>query len=1126
MHSIWCPSREELFDFESEQTRRNGRRHSRTTQPTPNLSAHRPHPTPTSYGQRRHASALPKNKAGDYDRAPFTPSRPVTPPAKRPPRRKAPHPKEVVEFLKYSNDKELLQAQLPLASDACYNVVNLKLVHQVPDQDRIRFAQRMLSAITIHWARDESTPCHRYATGVKQLLDFPLAKKDERRSEYIEGLQAQCSALLGYIDPADEYLRQMEYTTLSKAGTELLNAVLVSLARECPPEGVVDYLLDGMAFLPAIRFLDPSAAPAVRVLTEVATSSALPAPYSTNLPKPSFTTGSTIHPAVSLVLGCIYQHAAFKSKAVPKMWIQATTSALLCEQSRIEEMERLGLYGPGDNVYQSSMEHTSRTIAPADLQLHADMIKQLLSLYPYRDDFWYSSMLTAASFSGDWVQAAELFTTYSATAEPSQRDIRSLLMAYARAGEIGRLTDTFEQLFPPEDQIHLPIELYRPAFHALSRSIFPNQSALEHWKKKLTEANLPLDSRIYTSIVRYYARHDLGTAISRMFEEIAEQGITVSGIVYQIAMSHFAQQGQSLIVESLFQRAIEAGVKPDLHLLSVLMDAHVESGTWAGLLKAHQYIQTHDVPGDNPIVIFNILFKASHLLGVPFPILNSQFLNLAETGQVPDAHTYCTLAQAAVDAGEMGRAEELYREMVGRNKEKPGFLNPHIFSILIAGFMRATNVKKVAFYYGEMKKQGVKPNSAIFSNLIDGAAHLPHNERAQIDGLIGDMKATVARSDDWKSPGTVKGTWYEQIYLPMMAAALESGDHEQVKKVYVDVVDLECTPTLAMNTVLLDSYRRVGDAQSILELWRHMFKQAVSIKDAGSGLLTKETREASKQVHSDLLARPLSIFIDAMSSAGRHGEVARVCGECQEAGFRFDSHNWNRIVLALIRAGDPMPAFRIANDILLGYRDSSVGLNYKPKAGTSSSPLLWPTNLAVGSNRMTVGPLHDRRHRTIKAGKMARRLLAARTRKALILEKPSKKNPDATPLYQMINSLPTWGEWGTHKIVKKTLLTTFYLLESGFPIRPIKAGELDLPAIGRHNRQLGYGQAKTIKQRFRRIMVHLANFGVSERKRLGDHNLTIYRMTKEEKQARVLKKATERLFPKEEPQIPEKEEKT
>jgi pentatricopeptide repeat protein len=677
--------------------------------------------------------------------------------------------------------------------------------------------------------------------------------------------------------------------------------------------------------------------------------------------------------------------------------------------------------------------------------------KQLLARYTPLDSFWHSKHLFIESCAGNIAKAEQHF---SALATPTKSEIRSLLTAYANSLDIPGLRNRFDELFAPNSPHQLRIEYFYPVFSAMARTSDPRHAQMKKWRKRLTQAGFEPDPFIYSVMVQYYSKHNMTAAVSDIFEEIRSRGTKVGIRVYQNGMTYFARWKDLDAVKALFQRVLMEGIKPDIHLYTTLMHAHAAVRDWKGVLEVRERMKIDGVDPDQSIVAFNILLKAAYSMGIPYHSIRSQFRSLQSSGLTANAHTYCIVAEAAIESKSLPDAFDCLHQMVDRNRTEPGFLNPHIFTILIDGCLRQGDAELASRVFSSMEDHGIRPTSLTFGKMLRGGARLPQDlQRAVWKTLEG------APMD--KVPALGRSTWYEHIYVPQMRRALRSGSPSTVQDIHHHVMAIGLRPTLMMDFLLLDAYRQSLDAQGVKKLWHRLFKAALASRDAADALKTPKRRNEDTPPF-EILAPALSICLDALSRGGLHASAIRIWNAYQTAGFKFDVHNWNHLVVALVRAGQVGVAFEVLEKVLM-----STSTPQNPSRISPNLTYLFP-QYTVAPKRTALGRRLFR-ERGITASRIARR--------------HSTVSLDASDLLfsfkELVQHSKIENDFRVHHSLKLLLARVLWRLQTGFAIIPFPKRRNSRKLNFRLNSLTAARQLKTIMRWCPSAFAYIQNFSTS-----------------------------------------------
>jgi hypothetical protein len=199
--------------------------------------------------------------------------------------------------------------------------------------------------------------------------------------------------------------------------------------------------------------------------------------------------------------------------------------------------------------------------------------------------------------------------------------------------------------------------------------------------------------------------------------------------------------------------------------------------------------------------------------------------------------------------------------------------------------------------------------------------------------------------------------------------------------------------------------------------------------------------------------------MDALSAAGAHAEVAALWKTIREHGFATDSHNWNHLIVVLVRAGEIERAFQILEKVIIPsirHHQARNELAVVAREPAPPTPLSYdevpqpqddyPSTLATEE-----GPRSRRLYLSTEARESVVAQLAKEregplrdatvdfsTSDSSAQSQQGRPAPDfAHPLHILQQILPSWDTWQPHAAVVKLLMEVLDHLEAGHMIQPI-----------------------------------------------------------------------------------------
>ncbi|KAG1892187.1 hypothetical protein F4604DRAFT_1672263 [Suillus subluteus] len=542
----------------------------------------------------------------------------------------------------------------------------------------------------------------------------------------------------------------------------------------------------------------------------------------------------------------------------------------------------------------------------------------------------------------------------------------------------------------------------------------------------------------YTIVVYAHAERADYDGLNFWLQAMSKAGLVPDIYVYSIILKSFAARGEverdPVSAEAIYKRALREGITPDRKMITSLMNAHVEAGSWAGVVRVFDYLKSSRTPRLRlSIEVYNTLLKAYVLIGAPFHVVSTIFRKLEAMGVQPNGRMYTLIIQSACDAGYMNVANKIFAEMQAAAKDWQTTyrVDAFVLTIIMAGHLRLGDKRRAKAVYDDMCERGIQPTSATFHHILRAYGNERTEESFQIaEGFLKTIMAGES-SASWIPPQT-RAAALEHVYGPLMLAYTKTDKPEEVERLFQSMLNAGGEPSLGSLSVLLDAYRRSGDIEAIHGLWPQIWQLALRFSKTDS-LFEGEDDDPSDPTkrQGNLLCVPLSIYIDALSAAGEHFVIAEMWGKARSHGFSFDSHNWNHLAVALVRAGEPERAFEIVERVLLPYQRQSEGV-LRDRDLSPDSPLTFDVSPADVSKPVSQSPMH-------RSGRRAYQSKVATKRSGNALEMDPTSDDFAHPLHILHQLSPSWNVWRPHRAVLDLLSGVLRHLESGTPVQPVGA---------------------------------------------------------------------------------------
>jgi pentatricopeptide repeat-containing protein PET309 len=601
---------------------------------------------------------------------------------------------------------------------------------------------------------------------------------------------------------------------------------------------------------------------------------------------------------------------------------------------------------------------------------------------------------------GNIALANECFDKISSATRPQSADVGLLIHAYAYRGDTANALAVFHEHLSSGI---IPLNIVHFSGIILAFAKHGDMTGMAQWIDKMSDAGFTPDSHTFSIVLQAYAERGDTSSVVSYLERMRNAGLPLSAHVSTSLISLFARKKDYRSAEEIFVRAVEEGIVPDQQMVTAVMNAHVEAGNWSGVIRAFDYLK-HAASQKRfslSIAVYNTLLKAYVLAGAPHAVVNSLYDNILDTGLKPDAFTYSLLIQSACDNGHMNRAVDLYKEMQQRASKGQTHLRVNVYTltILMAGWLKKSNRKKAKETYDFMIEQGIQPTSVTFHHIIK--AYSDQKSKESLQAALSFLKEIMgaSRNKSWLSTPRTIYSGLDQVYGPFLAAYTRDKEPQKVEELLKEIEVQGGKPSIGTLTALLAAYCKVGDLDGAKRAWSRIFD------------LVNEPPDTEALIDSDkpnsrgyLVSIPLSIYTDALSLAGKHEEVASVWRNVRDAKFTADADNWNRLAIALVRAGEVSRAFDVLQKLLLPKQRHTLALRGRT---TPTSPL----TLDASSDSFLTGS--EGRSRD-KARRRSNILLERRRLNYIMAQLKLSPDDTAAPLHAMYRISPAWSNWAAY----------------------------------------------------------------------------------------------------------------
>ncbi|KAL1946486.1 hypothetical protein VTO73DRAFT_14590 [Trametes versicolor] len=658
---------------------------------------------------------------------------------------------------------------------------------------------------------------------------------------------------------------------------------------------------------------------------------------------------------------------------------------------------------------------------------------------------YHATALFVAARQGDIETADHHWNLLAQAGGAGSDDKATYMHAYAVTGNPERVVELFDELFPPA--VKLGQAQYRPNIVHYTTVIFAfsqvgDLDGVNHWLGELSRAGFHPDLHVYSIILQSFASRGDAESMTSLLDQMRESGVALTAVLYTTLITTLADRQDPVAAERVYKRAMSEGIAPDRKMITSVMNAHVEAGSWQGVIRAFDYLNTVGRPGAAvTIEVLNTLMKAYVLIGAPFRIVANVFRQLEAANARPDGRTFALLIQSACDSGFMDIAEDLFLEMERLATEEGQIaLRPNIYvlTILLRGYLLSGRRLKAKEVLDRIKARGIQPTAITYGSILK--AYGGQNIAAGTTVAEEFLQSLISKDDGrpWLQLERGRRLALELVYRPLLNAYVTRENAFDTERIHREMTEAGGEPTLGTLTALLDVHRRTGNIEGVKTIWPEIHRLGIEYARLNSLLSLEEPSPPNLSGHGIVLCIPVSIYIDALSVAGDHAGVAQMWKTLKDEGLQFDSHNWNHLVAALVRAGEPHRAFDVVENVILRYQ-AQIRREYgREREVRPTSPLkldLPPPEEGDLPPPRSEAPLHSAAKRTSAAERATKQLQHRQG-----LEDGRGSEDFAHPLHVLQQLSPLWNTWRPHGATLTLLGRVLDHLRAGKLVQPVQPG--------------------------------------------------------------------------------------
>ncbi|RMJ28905.1 translation regulator Cya5 [Aspergillus sp. HF37] len=542
--------------------------------------------------------------------------------------------------------------------------------------------------------------------------------------------------------------------------------------------------------------------------------------------------------------------------------------------------------------------------------------------------------------------------------KPSQDEYRKALTAFARTGDVARVTEIFDMLVkdhgkPKSNWLLVPLL----NVHATVGNVNDTRIQFERVSK---EFGVRRNTVIWNCLLTAHLKNSDLEGTFSAFNQMLKEGVKPNSHSFGILMGLCANRGDIDNVLRLLALLKESRVPITTALLDPIVEAYCNNKLYDLAEQVAEACLGMEIQG-SLVRMWNLLLW-NYAYRIDLGSVSRIRSRMEVSGIQPDGMSYSALMLSLVLIGKTDSARRILRTLHrGRRIHATEF---H-YAIILLGYLKSRNRDMIHVVFREIKERFNRPGfsssllvlrSQLQQDLqrLKGRGHpaeaaetrLEHAEKFLAEA-IGNLDTTMLATKH-PSPGTGRLSLREAapaMYYEYVIAAYGSiGTSNRVKELFDEfsngkmqrrVTDASKLPPLRLLSALMFAHLNIGEFDKVEECWSTAFPRAakmarrvdidewissrqlpIEVDESGSPPLpdaarggtrllvpsgTRELRKSAGVLPSFrfLLSRPLSLYMRSLAYRKQTWRIAEVVSDIEKAGFGLTTFNWSTYVQLL-----------------------------------------------------------------------------------------------------------------------------------------------------------------------------------------------------------------------------------
>ncbi|KAI9333399.1 hypothetical protein BDR26DRAFT_868278 [Obelidium mucronatum] len=377
---------------------------------------------------------------------------------------------------------------------------------------------------------------------------------------------------------------------------------------------------------------------------------------------------------------------------------------------------------------------------------------------------------------------------------------------------------------------------------------------------------------------------------------ISHSRIKPSLITYTHVLKGFASLKDINNCKLIHEKLLFIGHEPDLKFYTILMRAYSQRGDVASVQSLHEAVLSSSTKWDLDVQYYNAIINmhakqaCASRNGVGLGSMVKIYEEMTTTDSIqPDEHTYTTMIDAFMKAGEVRMALYWFDVMTGAKRHSRQFVEPlgprahalipiqpttHTYTAIISGFARRKDLSEAMRWFQKLYAKTRDSTGATGASLVQADGPNLKTWTAILHGFtrVGNMSGAESWREAFRQElleaarkskdGSVTAKLDERVFNTMIGGYAQLQDYESASKVLAEMQEEGVESDAITYGLLISSHLKRTDTNpdgdleaALLTYKRMMAKQTVSpTLHIFTSLISRLGHRAGK---SDALGRPI-----------------------------------------------------------------------------------------------------------------------------------------------------------------------------------------------------------------------------------------------------------------------------